>query len=195
MLRTPTQHNTHTIVPTGTVQRNTKGFSKHSVDGSSDSEEDDEDIAETISIFENGDDFDQLFDNDGNPTSGSSQVADADADPFGVDKIAAATNLGEIVQTMIRESQNYDPHLNVICASATTMGKRSYNEDVCDVRLNELVDALKHDHEASAEEKSDNGDARFKYSYFAVYDGSLCCLQCPCLGRKHRITTTHDLSV
>ena len=53
--------------------------------------------------------------------------------------------ISSITRQMIRGSQNYDARLGIICGCGTTIGKRSTNEDVHDIRLNEAVPLVDDD--------------------------------------------------
>lgn len=83
--------------------------------------------------------------------------------PGGTLTEAALGEISSITRQMIRGSQNYDSRLGVICGCGTTIGKRSTNEDVHDIRLNEVIPLVSADSVAKS----------LPYSYFAVYDGSL----------------------
>ena len=145
----------------------------------SDLDSDCDGLQQTISIFENSDDFDQLFDDNSNPSPRMSQRATSAGSRGGTCSSSSpkngssSTNADEydvrnIIKQMIGDSQNYDARLGVICGCGTTIGKRSANEDIFDVRLNEAVALQSALTERAA---APSGNRMLPYSYFAVYDG------------------------
>lgn len=143
----------------------------------SDLDSDCDGLQQTISIFENSDDFDQLFDDNSNPSPRMSQRASSAGSRGGAnnnsspkDGSSSSPNADEfdvrnIIKQMIGDSQNYDARLGVICGCGTTIGKRSTNEDIFDVRLNEAVST------STEHATAPSGKRNLPYSYFAVYDG------------------------
>jgi len=134
------------------------------VEAYSDSDSSDSEFAEeleqSISIFENNDDFDKLFED--NIKMPSFDAAKPAAGSFGGAAAGDEGEISSITGKIIRGSQNYDPRLGIICGFGTTIGKRAKNEDIHDVHVNETL--------LVGDELSDQATT-FPYSYFAVYDG------------------------
>lgn len=135
--------------------------------------DDPEELEEGISIFKNANDFDVLFDmgsprdlktlgkSDVNMISGASSddinnssKVDTNNTCPSIERVNSGSSVGSIskarlisgiTRRIIEDSKTYDASLGIICGYETTIGKRSSNEDVHDIRLNQRIHlSLKH---------------------------------------------------